>query len=189
MKNLFQSVIILCTMAVTSLATAASFTVKETSNSSVFNVHYQNGQKGKVAIAILNNNNEVVYKEEISTKGSFVRPYNFNTMPYGDYTVVIKDESGEYSEKINYTAEELISYTYVAQLPNADNKVWLNVRNNGEESVKVRIFNQNGEVFYEESVLVNGGYNSVFDLNKVKRNQQITIEVIDGNNKTHSVTL
>jgi hypothetical protein len=61
-------------MAVTSFATAASFTVQETSKSNVFNVHYQFGQKGKVEVSILNNKNETVFKEEIKSTGSFIRP-------------------------------------------------------------------------------------------------------------------
>jgi hypothetical protein len=175
-------------MAVTSFATAASFTVQETSKSNVFNVHYQFGQKGKVEVSILNNKNETVFKEEIKSTGSFIRPYNFSNLPYGDYIIVIKDEVMQYNEKVNYSATKLINYTYVAALPNQENKYWLNVRNNGQEAVNVRILSKDGVLIYEQSIMVNGGYNTVYNLSKVKRNEAVTFEVTDGNNKVHTTT-
>ena len=188
MKTLLRSVILVCSMAVTSLATAASFTVKETSKSNVYQVQYLSEQKGKVEVSILNDKNEMVYQEAINSSGSFIRPYNFSNLPYGDYTIVIKDNSGEHREKINFSSEKLISYTYIAPLPNQENKYWLNVRNNGAEVVDVRILSQDGIVLYERSLTVNGGSNTVFNLSKVKRNQAVTFEVTDGNNQVHTAT-
>ena len=188
MKNILRSVMIVCTMAVTSFATAASFTVAETSGSNVFKVQYQHGQKGKVEVSILNNKNETIFSEEIRTSGSFVRPYNFSNLPYGDYTIVVKDELGQYNEKVSYSANKLVSYTYMAALPNQENKYWLNVRNNGQENVNVRILAQDGVVLYEQSLIVNGGYNTVFNLSKVKGNSAVTFEVTDGNNQMHTAT-
>lgn len=177
-----------CTMAVTSFATAASFTVAETSNSNVFKVQYQNGHKGKVEVSILDNKNEVLFTEEIKTSGSFVRPYNFSNLAYGEYTIVVKDEMGQYNEKVSYSANKVVSYTYLAALPNQENKYWLNVRNNGQENVNVRILSQDGIVLYEQSVIVNGGFNTVFNLSKVKGNSPVTFEVTDGNNQVHTAT-
>lgn len=179
---------IVCTMAATSFATAATFTVQETSKSSVFKVQYQLGQKGSVEVSILNNRNETVFAERINTTGSFVRPYNFSNLPYGDYTIVVKDDAGQYNEKVNYAAQKLVNYTYVTALPNQENKYWLNVRNNGQEQVNVRILTRDGILLFEQSVIVNGAYNSVFNLSKVKKNSAVTFEVTDGNNQTHTTT-
>lgn len=188
MKKIFTSVMMVCTMAVTSFATAASFTVQETSKSNVFSVHYQYGQKGKVEVSILNDKNETVFSEGINSTGSFVRPYNFSNLPYGDYTIVVKDQVGEYNEKVSYSATKLVNYTYLAALPNQENKYWLNVRNNGQEEVSVRILSKDGVLLYENAVIVNGAYNTVFNLSKVKSNGGVIFEVTDGNNQTHTTT-
>ena len=111
-----------CTMAVASLATAATFTVMETSNGNVFNVRYSSGQKGKVEVSILSGTNELLYKEKINSDGAFVRPYNFKGLPSGNYSIIIKDEVGEHNETITYSADKLISYSYVAAVPNQENK-------------------------------------------------------------------
>jgi hypothetical protein len=92
------------------------------------------------------------------------------------------------TEKVNYSATKLINYTYVAALPNQENKYWLNVRNNGQEAVNVRILSKDGVLIYEQLIMVNGGYNTVYNLSKVKRNEAVTFEVTDGNNKVHTTT-
>src|SRR5688572_16015049 len=83
MKTLLKSVILVCAMAATSFATAASFTVKESKNS-VFKVQYVSEQKGTVEVTILNKQNEIVFSEAISSTGSFIRPYNFSNLTEGE---------------------------------------------------------------------------------------------------------
>ena len=90
--------------------------------------------------------------------------------------------------KINYSENEVVSYTYMAALPKQENKYWLNVRNNGQENVNVKIFAQDGSLLFEQSVVVDGAYNTVFNLNKVKANQGITFEVTNGSGKVYTST-
>jgi hypothetical protein len=183
MKNLLKSVILVCTMAATSFAAAASFTVGEAKNS-VFKVQYVSSHKGMVHVTILNSKNEVVFEEKITTEGSFVRPYNFSNMPEGKYTIVMKDQDGEQREVVNYSTEKVKNYVYMAEVPNQKSKYWLNVVSSGEETIKVRIYTTEGSLLHEEAVQVNGAYSAIFNLTKV--NQPVTFEVTDGNGKLHA---
>jgi len=185
MKKLSSIVIILCTVAFTSFG-ATKLSVKETSKANVYNIQYASTQKGKVEVSILDSQNVTVFSEVISNLSSFVRPYNFSSLPEGEYTIAIKDENGLHTEKINYTFDKLINYTSVAALPNKENKYWVNIANNGRESVAVRILSEQGTILFEESVIVTGSYQMIYDLSKVKG--KVTFEVIDGNNQIHAAT-
>src|SRR5688572_2715266 len=54
-------------------------------------VFYKCSQVGKVRVTIYNQKNDVVFSEEVKSYG-FVRPYNLNKLPEGEYRVVLKDE-------------------------------------------------------------------------------------------------
>lgn len=179
MKTLFKSVILVCAMAATSFATAASFTVKASKNS-VFKVQYVSEQKGNVEVTILNEKNTVVFSEVINNNGSFIRPYNFSNMAEGVYSIVLKDENGEQRQTINYATAKTRAYAKVAAVPDQENKFWLNIVTNGEEKMNVRIYSLKGELLHDQSVIVAGSYSKIYNI--IQLNQPaIVFEVSNGN--------
>ena len=64
-------------------------------------VFYKPSEIGKVKVTIYNNKNNVVFSEEVKSRLGFVRPYNLNNLPEGEYRVVMQDE--------NETREEIVS--------------------------------------------------------------------------------
>jgi hypothetical protein len=177
MKNLLTSVILVCTMAATSFATAATFTVKESKNS-VFKVKYVSEQKGLVSVTILDNKNEIVFQEKIYSTGSFIRPYNFSNLTEGEYTIVMKDEQGEQRQTINYTGAKSTSFAHVAEIKNQKSKYWLNIVNGGEEKMYVRIYSLTGELLHDQSVVVNGSYSKIFNVSQLNQ-PAVVFEVLD----------
>jgi hypothetical protein len=184
MKTLSSIIIILCTVAFTSFG-ATKLTVKEASKANVFNIAYQSTEKGRVEVSILNHKNEIIHSEIISNLSSFVRPYNFSSLPEGEYTIAINDENGTHTQKVNHTFDKVVNYTHIAAVPNQQNKYWLNIYNNGLETVNVRISGDDGVELFEQSVVVEGNYTVVYDLSKVKKNSVIVFEVTDGNKEVH----
>jgi hypothetical protein len=184
MKNLLQSVILVCTMAATSFATAATFTVKE-SKSSVFNVQYVSEQKGPVAVTILDKTNNVVFQEEIYSTGSFIRPYNFSNLTEGEYTIVMKDEHGEQRQTIHYALVKSASFANVSELKNQKSKYWLNIVTNGEEKMNVRIYSLTGELLYDQSVTVEGSYSRIFNVSQLNQSA-VVFEVSNGNGTVYT---
>jgi len=186
MKTLSSIIIILCTVATSFGATRVS--VKETSKANVYNIQYQSTKKGKVVVTILDSDNTTLFTEVICDLYSFVRPYNFSSLPEGEYTIAIKDENGVQTQKINNSFDKLYSYTYIAALPDTQNKYWLNIFNNGTEKVAVRILSEQGTTLFEESVTVTGSYQMVYNLDKIKGKSPVTFVVVDGNEEVHSAT-
>jgi hypothetical protein len=179
MKNLLKSVILVCTMAVTSFATAATFTVKESKNS-VFKVQYVSEQKGIVAVSILDKKNTIVFQEEIYSNGSFVRPYNFSNLNEGEYTIVMKDENGEQRQTINYSLVKSTSFAHVSEIKNQKSKYWMNIVTNGEEKMNVRIYSLTGELLYDQTVTVEGSYSKIFNVSQL--NQPAVVFEVSNNN-------
>lgn len=184
MKTLLRSVILVCAMAVTSFATAASFTVKETKNN-IYRVQYFSEQKATVTISILNSQNEVVFEEEISSNGSFIRPYNFSSQPEGDYTIILKDKNGEQREVISYATDKSISYAHVSEVPNQENKYWLNIVNNAKENMTVRIYSLKGDLLHEQSITVDGAYSKIFNVSQLNQ-PAVVFEVTTNNGMLYS---
>jgi uncharacterized protein YfaP (DUF2135 family) len=179
MKTLLKSVILVCAMAATSFATAASFTVKESKNS-VFKVQYVSEQKSKVSVSILDKKNEVVFKEEIFSNGSFIRPYNFSNLSEGEYTIVMKDENGEQRQIINYTTAKSTTFANVSKIKDQPSKFWLNIVTNGDEKMNVNIYSLTGDLLYTQSVLVAGSYSRVFNISQLNQSA-VVFEVSNGN--------
>lgn len=173
-------------VSITSFA-IPTISVKQANKTSVFNIQYKNTEKGTVRVSILNQSNESIFTETLYNVASFVRPYNFSKLAQGVYTIVIEDKNGKQEEKIKYELNKLVSYVRVSQVPNKENKYWLNVANNGTETLTVYIYSKEGKRLHEQTVEVTGTLSMVFDLNKVKE-QSVIFEVVDGNNQIHTTT-
>jgi hypothetical protein len=179
MKTLLKSVILVCAMAATSFATAASFTVKE-SKKSVFKVQYVSEQSGNVEVTIFDKKNEIVFSEVISSTGSFIRPYNFSNLAEGEYTIVLKDENGEQRQTINYSTSKTNAFAHVTAVPNQEDKFWLNIVTNGEEKMNLRIYSLTGELLYEQAEVVAGSYSKIFNVSQLNQ-PSVVFEVSNGN--------
>lgn len=183
--KIINTVITLLLISTTSFAT--NVTVK-TNKQGVFSIQYKNTEKGNVRVYILNSKNQEIFSESFQNVSSFTRPYNFTQLAEGEYTIVIEDKNGKQVEKINYTRNKLVSYVHVSRVPNKENKFWLNVANNGTETLTVNIYSENGTRLHEQSVEVTGTLSMVYDLTKVKTAKAIVFEVVDGNNKIHTIS-
>ena len=66
----------------------------------VFKVIYDSPGLNKVEVKIYDESGNIVFSEKLNSRSGFIRPYNFEKMPEGDYNISVVDESGEYTEKI-----------------------------------------------------------------------------------------
>jgi hypothetical protein len=187
MKTLSIITIIIIT-TLTSFSATDPFEVKESSKANVYSIQYQSAQKGKVEVSILNSESEIIFSEVITNLNTFVRPYNFSNLPEGIYIFMVEDESGQHMEEVIHSLEKPVNYAHVAPLPNQNNKYWLNVYSSAKETVNVRILSQWGNLLFEQSVSVTGGYKVIYDLNKVKKNDQVIFEVTDGSGRLYTAT-
>jgi hypothetical protein len=134
----------------------------------VFTVMYKRPETGKVKLSIYNDHNKLVFAEVLSNVGSFIRPYNFNELAEGDYTIVLEDKNGRHEEKISHKSADVLSFIRVNAVANETDKYVLNVVTNGKESVSVKIFDNVKGLVHEQQVEVTGSYGLLYNLNKVK---------------------
>jgi hypothetical protein len=143
----------------------------------IVKLFYRGEQSGKVKVTIYNHKGDVVFKEVMQHTEHFMRPYNFASLPEGEYTIELNDGSGKRFQNVTYTKPKLERIAYLTRLDKEENKYMLAVRNHEKDVLTVRIYNQHNAVIFQETEKVNGDFAKVYNLNSVIGNP--TFEVID----------
>ncbi|MBS1682526.1 MAG: T9SS type A sorting domain-containing protein [Bacteroidetes bacterium] len=137
------------------------------SSKNVFKVVYKSELSTKVKVTIFNSDGKKVFTEEINNEKSFARPYNFSSLPEGEYVIEIEDELGKKSEKINYTLapkNQPTSLMAVRKLTNFSSKYLITASAKGESKVNVSVYDTNGELLHSETHVANGNFGIVYSL-------------------------
>jgi flagellar hook assembly protein FlgD len=133
-------------------------------HASVFKVIYKSASANKVQITISNSNNDIVFTESFNKKSEFTRPYNFNGLPEGEYTIEVKDNFGRKIEKVNYSLGTVKSIIKVSKMSNEKAKYMLTVANKGTNVINVSIFNEAGDQLLDTAHVANGDFGIVYNL-------------------------
>jgi hypothetical protein len=185
-----NTIIIALVLFSTSLFAESPTTMAVISNatSGVYKVVYKGAETGRVKLSIVNAANELVFSETLTNVSSFIRPYNFNELPEGDYTIVLEDKAGKQVEEVSYHSNKIQSIISVSKLAGFDNKYVVTVANVGNDAVNVKITDVAGNVLYEQATTVKGDYGLVYNLDQVKADgSKVTFEV-SASGATHTVT-
>jgi hypothetical protein len=152
-----------------------------------FKVFYKGSKAGTVKVKITNSKGEDVYKESIKNVESFMRPYNLSSITEGEYQVEISTPEGKQIETISYSKTKVEKLMNLIQLKNSDNKYVLMVSNkNGNEHLKVNIFDQDYKLVYHGDENISGDFAKVYDLASLGK--KFVIEVTDSNGSTRSLS-
>lgn len=65
-----------------------------------FKLIYKGTGDEPISIQWIDENNQIVYKEKVTSKNAFVKQYNLSTLPDGSYRVVVTSEDFSYEEEI-----------------------------------------------------------------------------------------
>jgi hypothetical protein len=160
----FLLALVLCFAA--NASAPASLTITPDTQGGVFNVLYKTAMSGKVKISILDNHNEVVFTEVLNNVASFKRPYNFNELTAGEYTIVVENKNGRYEEKVNHLQNPVKTFLKVGKI--SDTRYTVNVTSTGTEDVTLRIYDNVSGLVHEQSFIIDGGYGLIYNLSKVK---------------------
>lgn len=145
--------------------------VKRDDNS--FKVIYKSEEESDVKIEIYDDRKIMVYHETIKHSSGFARPFNFNALSDGDYTVRLDNGSSEMTKIISMGKPEKL-----AHLINLNNgKYLLTVSGKGEDKIHVKVSNDQGETIHTETTSVFGDFAEVFDMSGI--NGKFTFEVSD----------
>jgi hypothetical protein len=86
------------------------------SNASSYKLIYKAELASNVKVEIINADNKVVFSEIIKNSDGFARPYNFGSLPEGDYTIRLDNGSNWLSEKVSYRQGEVQKLAHLVTL-------------------------------------------------------------------------
>ena len=138
-----------------------------TKSGSLVKLFYKGVKEDNVRIIILNKKNEIVFEEEIKHVEGFVRPYNFSSLPEGDYTIELVDHAGKKIEKLSYrngAVEQPASLIHVAS---QGDKYLLTIPNRAKDVFNVKIYDDAGSLLYNHTEEVDGDFAKLYNLSKV----------------------
>lgn len=143
---------------------------------SVFKLIYKSAQAGSVKVSIYDAKSKLVFSETIKRKDGFIRPYEFDGMSKGLYTIEVTDQDGKQTEKISYgAAEQLVSVVKIS----GEDRFLLTVAGKGDGKVNINIFDGNDALIHHETKAFSNSFGQVYKLKNVKRD--VTFEVSDEN--------
>ncbi len=135
------------------------------SNASSYKLIYKAELASNVKVEIINADNKVVFSEIIKNSDGFARPYNFGSLPEGDYTIRLDNGSNWLSEKISYRQGEVQKLAHLVTLK--DGRYLLTVPGTGEDQLNIRIYGEDGQTLYTASDKVNGDFGRLFNLQQI----------------------
>jgi hypothetical protein len=152
------------------------------SNASSYKLIYKAELASNVRVEIINSANKLVFSETIRNSDGFVRPYNFGSLPEGEYTIRLDNGSNWLTEKVNYRQGEVQKLAHLVTLK--DGRYLLTVPGTGEDQLSIRIFGENGQTLYTATDKVNGNFGRLFNLQQVDGAVSIEVSGSSGASKT-----
>ncbi len=155
---------------------ASSVAITNVTGSTLFKLYYKSERMGRVKISIIDEKGSMIFNETLNKVDGFVRPYNFEGLPEGPYTVRVEDENGKTVEKVNYKEGKVEKLIHIQKLPNEENKYLVSIVSPKPEDVFIYIFDVDGNLIYNEIQSIKGEFAQVYNLQEVK---SFTIEIAD----------
>jgi hypothetical protein len=154
---------------------SSSVVVLNATGSNLFKVFYKASRYGNVKVSIVDQNQQVVFSETLRKINGFMRPYNFDGLPEGAYTIQIEDVFGRRLEKVNYAAIRNDTFVRLVKLPGAENKVALTGRAFKGDNIQVRVYDAAHQLVFEKNQKVAGEFGEIYNLKDVMGS--FTVEV------------
>ncbi len=157
--------------------TGSSSAVVKSAGSKIVKLFYKSESVGTVEVSISNSNGQLVFKENVSGTKGFVRPYNFESLPEGEYTITLVDTYGKMVEKVVHANLNIQKLIDVRKLPDAD-KYLLTIASKNKDKVTLIISDGDDNPVYQETITVEGEFGKVYNVKNLKK---FSIDLIDSN--------
>ena len=150
------------------------------SGSALYKLIYKSNETANVHVAIYNDQQELVFSEVIRKKDNFMRPYNFENLPEGQYTVELVSPEGKQVQTITHQYQlPAPSFFHVTKISGAESKYLITA--SGDDEITVRITDDRDQVLRVDRHEVKGEFAQVYNLKKI--NRPFTIKVSDTHGK------
>jgi flagellar hook assembly protein FlgD len=152
-----------------------------------FKLLYKGDEQSDVQVFILNEDNQIVFREKIRATDGFVRPYNFSKLPHGNYSFELVDNNGRrQTEQVSYQLRREQKIMHVARLGGTADKFIVSVPNDGATKLSITIYDDSNRVLYSANESVSGDFAQVYNIQGNDGN--VTFEIVDGKGKRNAVT-
>lgn len=162
---------------------AASVAVTNPAGGSLFKLFYKAEESGTVKVSIFNTKKKLVFTETLRHVSGFLRPYNFDGLAAGDYSIQIEDNSGKRVEEITYgldRVEKLVSLIKLAD----EGKYLISVKTKSTDKVNINVYNEFDQLIHSQVKRVEDNFAEVLNLKNINK---FTIEVSDNQGLLKSI--
>ncbi len=153
----------------------SSVAVTNSSGSSLFKVYYSAYIEDDVTVSIFNQSGKLVFIEKLRNTDGFIRPYNFERLDEGDYTIEVENEDSKHVEKVHYSAGKIEKMINIVKLAD-EGKYLLTVASKGADNVTINIYDDHNELIHSQERFVEREFAEVINL---KNRKTFTIEITD----------
>ncbi|MBI1769474.1 MAG: hypothetical protein HY015_09495 [Bacteroidetes bacterium] len=157
-------------------AATPSVAVTNATGSTLFKVYYKSSKSGNITITIRNETGENIFSEVIRKTDAFIRPYNFEGLPEGQYTVTVENSDSKTVEKVNYKNYKVEKLIHIAKVSNEADKYLLTISSPRQEDVYIYFFDASGVLVYNEIQTIHKEFAQIYNLKEIK---SFSVEVWD----------
>lgn len=150
---------------------------------SIVKLFYRGEQPGKVKVKIFNESGQVVFSETMQNTENFMRPYNFSTLPEGEYVIELSDEQATRTQKVSHEKIKAKRIAHLTRLKDDECKYILAVPNAGRDALTVRIYDENQRMVYQDTQIIDGDFAKVYNLDSITGEH--TFEIMDRDGKVN----
>jgi len=166
-------------------AAAASGTAVIKKDANTFRLIYKAEKQSNVRVSIYDSKDQLVYSEKVNNTEGFTRPYNFENLGEGDYTIAIEDGSKKQLEKVSYRAPKVTKTLNVIKMSSDEGKYFVMAAGQGEEEITVSVYDGNHNLVHKSVEATDGDFSKIYNLKSVKGH--ITFEISNENGEVKSV--
>jgi hypothetical protein len=136
------------------------------SSETSYKLIYKSENESDVKVQIFDSRNTIVFSETIKMSSGFSRPYNFESLSEGAYTLRVDNGSNWLTETVQYKSGRVEKLAHLTSLQ--DGRFLLSVPGTTRQRVSVHIYDETGKVIYKCKQDVPDGFAQIFRLNDVK---------------------
>lgn len=147
---------------------------------SLVKVFYKASTVSNVRVTIYNASNKEVFSEVLKQVDGFLRPYNFEGLPYGEYTIEVADNNQRSVERVDYQEEKVKQLAKLVKVA-GDGKFFLMIPNKAQNKFTIRIFSQDGSLLHIEEKETDTDFSGLYNLTNIESKFYFLITDADGN--------
>jgi hypothetical protein len=162
---------------------AASVAVTNPAGGSLFKLFYKAEESGTVKVSIFNSKKKLVFTETLRHVSGFLRPYNFDGLAAGDYSIHIEDNTGKRVEEITYGLDRVEKLVLLVKLAD-EGKYLISVKTKSTDKVNINVYNEFDQLIHSQVKRVEDNFAEVLNLKNINK---FTIEVSDNQGLLKSI--